>query len=70
MNLPIERTQGILPLAALGWLVLATLGFLAMRLGVKAQQAGKVPRIAVLTTSSPPGTFATGEFIQGLRDLG
>jgi putative ABC transport system substrate-binding protein len=70
MTLSIGRTHGDLQLATLGWLVLATLGVLAMPLGVEAQQAGKVPRIAVLTTSSPPGTFATEEFIQGLRDLG
>jgi putative tryptophan/tyrosine transport system substrate-binding protein len=57
-------------LAARGWIVLATLSFLVMPHGVEAQPAGKIPRIAVLTTSSPPGTFATDALIQGLRDLG
>jgi putative ABC transport system substrate-binding protein len=71
MNPSIGRAHGSLRVAALGWLVLAALGFLAMPLGVAAQQqAGKVPRIAVLTTSSPPGTFATDELVQGLRDHG
>ena len=35
-----------------------------------AQQARKVPRVALLTTSSPPGSPAIDAFIQELRDLG
>src|SRR5205823_181264 len=35
-----------------------------------AQQARKMPRIAVLTTSSPPGSPAIDAFIQELRELG
>jgi putative ABC transport system substrate-binding protein len=35
-----------------------------------AQQARKVPRVALLTTSSPPGSPAIDAFVQELRDLG
>jgi putative tryptophan/tyrosine transport system substrate-binding protein len=35
-----------------------------------AQQVRKVPRVALLTTSSPPGSPAIDAFIQELRDLG
>ena len=52
------------------FLLTSVAGAFAAPLAVGAQQAGKVPRIAVLTTSSPPGTFATAEFVHGLRDLG
>jgi putative tryptophan/tyrosine transport system substrate-binding protein len=45
-------------------------GLLAAPRAAGAQQAVKLPRVAVLTTSSPPGTFATEALIQGLRDLG
>src|SRR5713101_4253649 len=45
-------------------------GLLAAPLAVEGQPAGKVPRIAVLTTTSPPGSPATDAFVQGLRDLG
>jgi putative ABC transport system substrate-binding protein len=69
MDRPIRLTRGSLRVAALG-LVLAAMGVLGIPFAVDAQQAGKVPRIAVLTTSSPPGTFATDALIQGLRDLG
>ena len=59
-------------LAAFGCVVLAVLGVLAIGTApsVEAQQAGRVPRIAVLTTSSPPGSSATDAFIQRLRELG
>jgi putative ABC transport system substrate-binding protein len=53
-----------------GFLLTSLAGALAVPLAGEAQQAGKMPRIAVLTTSSPPGTFATDELIRGLRDLG
>ena len=35
-----------------------------------AQQPQKVPRIAFLTTASPPGSRYTQAFIKGLADLG
>ena len=35
-----------------------------------AQQPHKVPRIAFLTTASPPGSQCTHAFIRGLADLG
>jgi len=71
MKLPGGRTRrATLKVTALSWVVLAALDFRATPLSVEAQQTGKVPRIAVLTTSSPPRSSATDEFIQGLRDLG
>ncbi len=59
-------------LVAFGCVVLAVLGVLALATPrrVEAQKAGRVPRIAVLTTSSPPGSSATDAFIQRLRELG
>ena len=54
----------------IGLAVILAASFFTALLAAEAQQAGKVPRIAVLTTSSPPGSFATDEFILGLRDLG
>jgi putative tryptophan/tyrosine transport system substrate-binding protein len=56
--------------AVFGYVVLAILGVLDTPLGVDAQQIGKVPRIAILTTASPPGSTSTDAFIRGLRDLG
>jgi putative ABC transport system substrate-binding protein len=70
MKPSIARMSGTPLIAVLGCFVLATLGALAMPLGVEAQHAGKVPRIAVISTSSPPGSFATDEFIRRLRELG
>ncbi len=37
---------------------------------IGAQQPHKVPRIAFLTTASPPGSQYTHAFIRGLADLG
>jgi hypothetical protein len=53
------------PMRLIGLVVVAFSIFLAP-LAAGAQQTGKVPRIAVLTTSSPPGTFATDEFVRGV----
>ena len=39
-------------------------------LSTLAQQPKKVPRIAFLTTASPPGSQYTQAFIRGLADLG
>ncbi len=46
------------------------LGLLAAGLVAEAQQAVKVPRIAVITTTSPPGSPAIDAFRGTLRDLG
>ena len=43
---------------------------LAAPLTAAAQQAGKVPRIAFLTTTSPGGSPTTDAFLHGLRELG
>jgi putative tryptophan/tyrosine transport system substrate-binding protein len=54
----------------IGLAVVLALSITLAPLAAGAQQTGEVPRIAVLTTGSPPGTFASDEFVQGLRDLG
>jgi putative ABC transport system substrate-binding protein len=46
------------------------LGLLAAPLAAAAQQAGKTPRIAFLTTTSPGGSPTTDAFLHGLRELG
>ena len=43
---------------------------LAGPLAAEAQQAGKVPRIAFISTTSPGSSPATEAFLRGLRDLG
>jgi putative ABC transport system substrate-binding protein len=43
---------------------------LATPLGIEAQQARIMPRIAFLTTTSPGGSPTTDAFRQGLRELG
>jgi putative ABC transport system substrate-binding protein len=43
---------------------------IAAPLAAGAQQAGKVPRIAFLTTTSPGGSPTTDAFLHGLRALG
>jgi putative ABC transport system substrate-binding protein len=43
---------------------------LAAPLAAEAQQAGKVPRIAFITTQSPDDPRSANAFRQGLRDLG
>jgi putative ABC transport system substrate-binding protein len=43
---------------------------LAVPLAAEGQQAGKVWRIAYLTTTSPGGSPTTDAFLRGLRDLG
>jgi putative ABC transport system substrate-binding protein len=43
---------------------------LAAPLAAEAQPAGKVPRIAFLTTTSPGGSPTTDAFLHGLRELG
>jgi putative tryptophan/tyrosine transport system substrate-binding protein len=45
-------------------------GLLATPLAAEAQQAGKVPRVAFLTTTMPGSSPTTDAFRQGLRDLG
>ncbi len=45
-------------------------GLLAAPLVAQAQQAGKIPRIAFLTTTSPENSPTTEAFRQGLRELG
>ena len=47
-----------------------TAALLAAPLVAEAQQAGKVWRIAYLTTTSPGGSPTTDAFLHGLRDLG
>ncbi len=47
-----------------------TLGTLSAPLVTAAQPAGKVPRIAFLSTTSPGSSPATDFFLLGLRDLG
>jgi ABC-type uncharacterized transport system substrate-binding protein len=50
-------------------LILA-LGLALAPLAVKAQQSGKIARIAFLSTTSSPDTPTTAAFRQGLRELG
>jgi putative ABC transport system substrate-binding protein len=45
-------------------------GLLAAPLAARAQSAGKIPRIAFLTTTSPENSPTTDAFRQGLRELG
>ena len=45
-------------------------GLLAAPLAVEAQPAGKVARIAFLTTTSPENSPTTDAFRRALRDLG
>src|SRR5712692_3004178 len=53
-------------------ILVLTLGVLVAPLTADAQQAGKVPRIGVLSAGSPPPvTSAVADaFLEGLRDLG
>jgi putative tryptophan/tyrosine transport system substrate-binding protein len=51
------------------FLLTSLAGALAAPLAVEAQ-AGKVPRIAFLTTTSPGGSPTTDAFLRGLRELG
>src|SRR5438093_3585178 len=55
----------------LAWIlaVLLTLGRLAAPLVAEAQQAGKIPRIGILRSGSPPDPLIEA-FKQGLRELG
>jgi ABC-type uncharacterized transport system substrate-binding protein len=52
------------------FLVTSLAGALAAPLGVEAQRAGKVPRVAFLTTTMPGSSPTTDGFRQGLRELG
>ena len=52
------------------FLVTSLAGALAAPLAAEAQPAGKVPRIAFLTTTSPGGSPTTDAFLHGLRELG
>jgi ABC-type uncharacterized transport system substrate-binding protein len=55
----------------IGLLITLALGLLVASLLAEAQPAGKVPRIGVLSTGSPPATLPRFEpFIQRLRELG
>jgi putative ABC transport system substrate-binding protein len=47
-----------------------TLGTLSTPLVAETQPAAKIPRIAFITTSSPPGSQAIEAFRSALRDLG
>jgi putative tryptophan/tyrosine transport system substrate-binding protein len=60
-----------MPRRLIGLLVTLALGLLVAPLLAEAQPAGKVPRIGVLSTGSPPATLPRFEpFIQRLRELG
>jgi putative ABC transport system substrate-binding protein len=52
------------------FLLTSLAGAFATPLAADAQQAGKVPRIAFLTTTSPGGSPTTDAFLRGLRELG
>jgi putative ABC transport system substrate-binding protein len=52
------------------FLATVTGGLLAAPLAAEAQQAGKVPRIAFLTTTSPENSPTTDAFRRALGDLG
>ena len=58
--------------SAVGCIVMLTLSLLAAPLAARAQPAGKMPRLGVLTPGLPPGEPGRGldRFRQGLRDLG
>jgi ABC-type uncharacterized transport system substrate-binding protein len=58
--------------SAVGCIVMLTLSLLTAPLAAHAQPAGKLPRIGVLATGSPPGEPGRGaqRFRQALRDLG
>ena len=47
-----------------------TVGLLAAPLAAEAQPAGRIPRIAFLSTTSPENSPTTDAFRQGLRELG
>src|SRR6058998_3798433 len=53
-------------------LTILVLGILVVPCAIEAQQVGKLPRIAVLATGSPPAEPGRGlhRFLQALRDLG
>jgi putative ABC transport system substrate-binding protein len=53
----------------IGFLVILSLGLLAVPLAARAQQRGKIPLIGVLRPTSPTDPL-TEAFRQGLRDLG
>jgi putative ABC transport system substrate-binding protein len=57
--------------ATVGLIITFTLSILTAPLAAEAQQRGNVPRIGVLSTSSPGVSLARFEpFLQGLRELG
>jgi len=57
-------------LSALGLILTLALGILTAPLTADAQQAGKVPRIGVLSAGSLAGDIHLEAFREGLRDLG
>jgi len=57
-------------LSALGLILTLALGILTAPLTADAQQAGKVPRIGVLSAGSLAGVIHLEAFREGLRDLG
>ena len=52
------------------FLVMISGGLLAAPLASAAQQAGRIPKIAFITTTAPGGSPTTDAFRGGLRDLG
>src|SRR5712692_10023510 len=52
------------------FLVMISGGLLAAPLASEAQQAGRIPKIAFITTTAPGGSPTTDAFRGGLRDLG
>src|SRR5881296_220340 len=54
----------------IGLAVLLTVGVILAPIAVEAQQPGKIPRIAFITTTSPGGSPPIDAFRGGLRDLG
>jgi putative ABC transport system substrate-binding protein len=56
--------------STVGFLVALTLSLLAAPLTADAQPSGKVPRIGVLSSASPPAPSVPSPFVQGLHDLG
>ena len=54
----------------IGLAVILTLGLILAPLAAEGQQAGKIARIAFLSTTSSPDSPTTAAFRQGLQELG
>ena len=71
LDRPVKRTYTpVVKLRRRELIVTFVLGLLVVPPAAEAEQAGKVPRIVFLTTTSPESSPTTDAFRRGLRDLG